>query len=56
MALGIKSELHGEASRWRYLIVAYDLRSKWPEVRAVNSVTSSVVISFLEELFLRWNL
>ena len=48
VALDIKGELHGEVSRWRYLIVAYDLHSKWPEVQAVNTVTSSAVISFLE--------
>ena len=54
VALDIKGELHNKASRWRYLIVAYDLHSKWPEVRAVNSVTSNAVISFLEELFSRW--
>ena len=56
VALDIKGELHGSPSRWRYLIVAYDLHSKWPEVRAVNTVTSSAVISFLQELFSRWGL
>ena len=55
-ALDIKKELHGKASRWRYLIVAYDLHFKCPAVRAVNTVTSSAEISFLEELFSRWGL
>ena len=56
VALDIKGELHGDASRWRFLIVAYDLYSKWPEVRAVNTVTSSSVIAFLKDLFSRWGL
>ena len=56
IAVDIKGELHGEASRWRYLIVVWDLYSKWPEVRAVNTVTSSAVITFLKELFARWGL
>ena len=56
MALDIKGELHGEASHWRYLIVAYDIHSKWPQVRAFNTVTSRAVISFLEELFSKWRL
>ena len=56
VVLNIKGELHAVASRWRYLIVAYDLHSKCLEVRAVNTVTSSAVISFLEELFSRWGL
>ena len=56
IAIDIKGELHGEASSWRYLIVVYDLHSKWPEVRAVNTVTSSVVIAFLKDLFSRWGL
>ena len=56
VTIDIKGELHGEASRWGYFIVAYDVHSKWPEVRAVNTVTSSAIISFLEELFSRWGL
>lgn len=32
MALNIQSKLHGASFKWRYLIVAYDLHSKWPEV------------------------
>lgn len=56
VAIDIKGELHGAVSRWRFLIVAYDMYSKWPEVRAVNNVTSSAVISFLKELFSRWGL
>ena len=46
VALNIKGELHGEASRWRYLIVAYDLHPKWPEVRAFITVTSRAVSAF----------
>ena len=56
VAIDIKGELHGDATRWRYLIVVYDLHSKWPEVRAVNTVTSTAVITFLKELFSRWGL
>lgn len=56
MALYIKGKLRCEALHWRYLIVAYDLHSKWPKVRAVNTVTSSTVISCLERLFSKWGL
>ena len=56
VALDIKGELHGEASRGRYLIIPYNQHSKWPDFRAVNTVTSNTVISFFDELFLRCGL
>ena len=37
-----------------YLIVLKDAYSKWPEVLATNSITSSAVINFFGELFTRW--
>lgn len=38
----------------RFLLVAYDLHSKWPEVLPAGSVTTKVVIGFLSSLFARW--
>ena len=56
MDLDIKIQLHCEALRWRCRIVAYDFHFKWAEVHAVNTVTLSAVIRFLEKLFARWGL
>jgi hypothetical protein len=40
----------------RFLIVAVDHYSKWPEVTAVGTVTTSTVIKFLSTLFERYEL
>ena len=37
-------------------MVAYDLHSKWPEVAPSGSVTSQVIIDFLDSQFSRWGL
>ncbi len=37
-------------------MVVYDLHSKWPELIATGSVTSQVIINFLDSLFSRWGL
>lgn len=37
----------------RFFIVLIDYYSKWPEVQAVSSVTSSTVINFLKDVFAR---
>ena len=54
--MDICGELHGVPHHQRFLIVAYDLHSKWPEAVSTGSVTTSVVIDFLESLFTRWGL
>ena len=40
----------------RYLIVVHDLYSKWPEVLPTSSITWSVCITALNNLFSRWGL
>uniref|UniRef100_A0A672INC6 Gypsy retrotransposon integrase-like protein 1 n=1 Tax=Salarias fasciatus TaxID=181472 RepID=A0A672INC6_SALFA len=50
----ICGELHGTPHHQRFLLVAYDLHSKWPEVLPAGSVTTTGVIGFLSSLFARW--
>lgn len=50
----ICGELHGIPHHQRFLLVACDLHSKWPEVRPVGSVTTQVVTDFLSSLFACW--
>ena len=50
----ICGELHGVPQHQRFLVVAYDLHSKWPEVITTGSVTTRVVTDFLASLFARW--
>ena len=40
----------------RFLIVMYDLHSKWPEIATAGTVTSRSIINVLEDLFTRWGL
>ncbi len=40
----------------RFLTVVHDLYSKWQEIRSTAQVWASDVISFLEDLFVRWGL
>lgn len=42
LQLDICSELHGVPHHQWFLVVVYNLHSKWPEVTPVGSVTSSV--------------
>ena len=56
VSVDIKGELHGAPSNSRYLLVAYDLHSKWPEVRPVSSISSIVIITWLRHLFSTWGL
>lgn len=37
----------------KYVLVCMDMYSRWPEIKVVNSIESSVVIGFLDELFER---
>lgn len=54
--LDICGELHDVPHHLRFLVVCYDLHSKWPEVAPVGTVTSGSIIDFLELLFARWGL
>ena len=56
VSVDIKGELPGAPSNSRYLLVAYDLHSKWPEVRPVSSISTTVIITWLRHLFSTWGL
>ncbi|KAI3364779.1 hypothetical protein L3Q82_000918 [Scortum barcoo] len=47
----ICNELHSVPQHQRFLLVAYDLHSKWPKVLPTGSVTTRVVTDFLSSLF-----
>lgn len=49
--LDICGELHNVPQHQRFLLVAYDLHSKWPEVLHTSSITTKVVSDFLSSLF-----
>ncbi|KAL2095998.1 hypothetical protein ACEWY4_008146 [Coilia grayii] len=52
----VKQELSCCVARGLCTVVVYDLHSKWPELIATGSVTSQVIIDFLDSLFARWGL
>ncbi|KAI2662268.1 Transposon Tf2-11 polyprotein [Labeo rohita] len=54
--LDICVEIQGVPHHQRFLVVVYDLHSKWPELIATDSVTSQVILNFLDSLFSRWGL
>ena len=58
LQLDICGEIHGRGvpHHQRFLVVLYDLHSKWPEVFATGSVTTGVVIDILTGLFARWGM
>ncbi|KAJ8353781.1 hypothetical protein SKAU_G00213480 [Synaphobranchus kaupii] len=58
LQLDICGEIHGRGvpHHQRFLVVAYDLHSKWPEVVPAGTVTTRVIIDILEGLFARWGL
>ena len=56
VALDIVGELKGLPENHRYLLVLIDLHSKWPEIRATASITTSAVREFLADCFARWGL
>ncbi|KAJ8375049.1 hypothetical protein SKAU_G00056290 [Synaphobranchus kaupii] len=51
-----RSMAEGSPHHQRFLVVAYDLHSKWPEVVPAGTVTTRVIIDILEGLFARWGL
>ena len=54
LAIDIAGEFKAAPHHQRFLIVAIDCYSKWPEVRCTGSVTSATIIDFLSELFCRF--
>ena len=42
--LDICGEIHGVPNHQRFLVVAYDLHSKWPEVIPVGMVTTRAMV------------
>ena len=56
LQIDIFAELVIQLRDHRFLIVVHDLYSKWPEIRSTAQVRASDVMSFLEDLFVRWGL
>lgn len=56
LQLDVCGEIHGVPHHQRFLVVVYDLHSKWPELIPTGTVTSRVIIDFLKSLFSRWGL
>ena len=56
VALDIVYELTGLPENQRYLLVLFDLHSKWPEIRGTAAITRNVVKEFLADCFARWGL
>jgi hypothetical protein len=56
LAIDIAGEFKAAPHHQRYVIVAVDLYSKWPEAEVCGSVTSTAVIEFLTNLFNRYGL
>lgn len=55
-AAGICGEIHGVPHNQRYLVVVYDLHSKWPELTTTGLVTSQIIVDILDSLFAYWGL
>jgi hypothetical protein len=53
LQLDICGELYNVPRHQRFLVVVYDLHSKWPEVAPMGTVTS---VNFFDQLFSRWGL
>ncbi len=56
LQMDIYGELASVPHHQRFLVVVYDLHSKWPEVVPMCSVTASAMVDFLEQLFSRWGI
>jgi len=56
IAIDIVGELSGAPQHQRFIIVVFDLFSRWPEIRFTSTVTSDNIIQFLADLFSRWGL
>lgn len=58
LQLDICGEVHGRGipHHQRFLVVLYDLHSKWPEVVPAGTVTTQTVTDILSTLFARWGM
>lgn len=58
LQLDICGEIHDHRvpHHQRFLVVVYDLHSKWPEVIPTGTVTSQTITQILESLFARWGM
>lgn len=56
LSIDIAGEFQAAPDHQRYLIVAVDLYSKWVEVTACSTVTTSSIVNFLSTLFERYGL
>ena len=54
--LDICGEIHGVPHHQHFLVVVYDLHSKWPEVIPVGTVTTRAMVDVLDMLFVFWGL
>ncbi|KAG1960305.1 retrotransposable element [Pimephales promelas] len=56
LQLDICGEIHGRGipHHQRFLVVLYDLHSKWPEVVPAGTITTQVITDILEVLFVCW--
>ncbi|PAA89168.1 hypothetical protein BOX15_Mlig023350g2, partial [Macrostomum lignano] len=56
LQLDIFGELHSAPNSCRFILVLYDLHSKWPEAACMSTVTTADVIDALTTWFSRWGL
>ena len=56
IAIDIAGEFQVAPSHQRFVVVAVDLHSKWPEVMMCGTITSTNIIEFLTSLFSRFGL
>ena len=56
LQVDIFGEVQAAPQSQRFLLVVHDLHSKWPEIAATSSVTTTSVISILEKMFTKWGL
>lgn len=56
LQLDMCGEIQGVPHHQCLRVVVCDLHLKWPELIATGSVTSQVIINFLDSLFSRWGL
>jgi transposase InsO family protein len=56
IAIDIFGEVNWAPAHQRFLIVLYDLHSKWPEVATCSHATTDAIITFLKDTFYRHGL
>ncbi|XP_054766781.2 uncharacterized protein K02A2.6-like [Lytechinus pictus] len=56
LQVDIFGEVQAAPQSQRFLLVVHNLHSKWPEIAATSSVTTTSVISILEKMFTKWGL